>query len=151
MRDQIADLLLTYALRSEFADAPIGISLELEPAQLRLVNRVEVDGQPMWVRDPSLSPIRLPDWIEPVNLDFWADGERVDPSYQPLTALPGLSRPRVEVTMRAETDNRTREVSLVLPSQAIRPMVLDPDMANTAMIEREPIDLDATGRWQEDW
>ena len=151
VRDQVADLLLTYALRAEFADAPVGIELDHDTAQLRLVHRVELNERPTWVRDPSLQPIRLPDWIQTRDLDFFADGERVDPGFQPLTALPGRTRPRIELIIRANTGKRDREVTLVLPPQAIRPLVLDPDLRQTAIFEREAIDLDATGHWQEDW
>jgi prepilin-type N-terminal cleavage/methylation domain-containing protein len=151
VRDQVADLLLTYALRAEFSDVPIGIEVDHDAGQLRLVRRVEIDDRPAWIRDTSFAPIRLPDWIETRNIDFFADGERVDPGYKPLTALPGQTRPRIELILRADTGKRDREVTLLLPPQAIRPLVLDPDLRQTALFEREPIDLDATGHWQEDW
>jgi len=151
VRDQIADLLLTYALRAEFAEVPIGIELDHDLGQLRLVRRVAIDERPTWIRDTSLQPIRLPDWIQTSDLEFFADGERVDPGYKPLTALPGRSRPRIELILRADTGKRDREVTLVLPPQAIRPLVLDPDFRHSAVFEREAIDLDVTGHWQEDW
>lgn len=151
VRDQIADLLLTYALRAEFAEVPIGIELDHDSAQLRLVRRVTIDDRPTWIRDTSFKPIRLPDWILTRDLDFFADGERVDPGYHPLTALPGRGRPRIELILRADTGKRHREVTLVLPPYAIRPLILDPDLRQSAVFEREAIDLDATGHWQEDW
>ena len=151
VRDRVADLLLTYALRAEFADAPIGIGMDLERHRLLLVRREEVDGRPAWVRDRSVPPVVLPDWVEARDLSFFADGERVDPSYRPLTALPGQTRPRVEVQLRAETASTWREVTLVLAPQALRPMILDPLTSQLGAFERESIDLDATGRWQEDW
>ena len=39
LRDRVGDLLLTYALRAEFADAPIGIGLEPDRRRLLLVRR----------------------------------------------------------------------------------------------------------------
>lgn len=151
VRDRVADLLLTYALRAEFADAPIGIGMDLEQHRLLLVRRVDLDGRPAWVRDRAVLPVQLPDWVRATDLEFFADGERVDPSYQPLTALPGQTRPRVEVQMRAETGSTWREATLVLSPQALRPAILDPHMQTSDLYEREPIDLDATGSWQEDW
>jgi type II secretory pathway pseudopilin PulG len=150
-RDRVADLLLAYALRAEFSDDPIGIELRLEDNSLRLVKRVNLDGRPTWVRDKAVVPILFPDWIRTSDMDFFADGDRVDPASSPLTALPGQTRPRIEVVLRGETDERFREVTLVLPPQAIRPLVLDPDLPHTAVFERKAIDLDATGHWQEDW
>ena len=150
-RDRVADLLLAYALRAEFSDDPIGIELRLEDNSLRLVKRVNMDGRPTWVRDIAVVPIRLPDWLQTQDMDFFADGDRVDPSSSPLTSLPGQTRPRIEVVLRGETDERFREVTLVLPPQALRPMILDPDLPYSAVFEREAIDLDASGHWQEDW
>ncbi len=151
LRDRVGDLLLTYAMRAEFADRPIGIGLEPDRRRLLLVRRVEIDGRPAWIADRAVTPIVLPDWVELQNLDFWADGERVDPTYRPLTALPGQTRPRIEVGLRAETDSTWREVHFTLPPQALRPLMQDDHLPEAYAVEREPIDLDASGHWQEDW
>ena len=151
IRDRVADLLLTYALRAEFADAPIGIGLDLDTHRIILVKRVDLDGTPAWVVDKAVPPVTLPEWVSSRDLDFFADGERVDPSWQPVTALPGQTRPRLEVSLRADTGSTQREVTLVLPPQALRPLILDPHLVQSDAFEREAIDLDASGQWQEDW
>ena len=152
--DRVSDLLLMYAIRSEFADEPVGIRSDPEQNLLQLVirrgDRDEMnDG---WERDPSVPDIRLPTFLEVSTIDFRADGDPVDPSDRPLTSLPGQPRPRIDVILTSSDPRMPREVHLVLPPNGWRPVKQDSMRAQSLdSMARTEIDLDTTGRWQEDW
>jgi prepilin-type N-terminal cleavage/methylation domain-containing protein len=152
--DRVADLLLMYAMRSEFADEPVGILLDPERNSLRLVIRRGKRGEfnDGWESDPSVREIRLPDFIVSTSMEFSADGDSVDPSDRPLTNLPGQPRPRIEVTMHSNDHRHPRTVRFILASNAWRPIRID-SMRNESAdaLSRTPVDLDMTGSWQEDW
>lgn len=151
---QVGDLLLMYAIRSEFSSEPVGISANPERNSLRLlVRRGGLDAfSDGWEADPSVREVRLPDFIDVRSLEFQADGDSIDPTDQPITGIPGQPRPQVEVRMRSSDDISSREVHLILPPFARRPMVRDSNaVSHRPDVPRISIDLDTSGRWQEDW
>ena len=152
--DRVGDLLLMYAIRSEFADEPVGILLDPERNSLRLVVRRGERGEfdDGWDFDASVKEIRLPDFIEGTSMEFSADGDSVDPSDRPLTNLPGQPRPRIELAMHSNDYRHPRTVRFILPSNAWRPIRID-SLRDEPLdsIARTPVDLDKSGSWQEDW
>jgi prepilin-type N-terminal cleavage/methylation domain-containing protein len=152
--ERVSDLLLMFAMRSEFADEPVGILLDPDRNSLRLVVRRGERGEfnDGWEFDNSVQEIRLPDFIEGTSMEFSADGDSVDPSDRPLTNLPGQPRPRIEVTMQSNDDRHPRSIRFILPSNSWRPIRID-SMRNESIeaISRTPVDLDMSGSWQEDW
>lgn len=152
--DRVGDLMLMYAIRSEFADEPVGILLDPERNSLRLVVRRGERGEfnDGWESDASVKEIRLPDFIEGTSMEFSADGDSVDPSDRPLTNLPGQPRPRIELAMHSNDYRHPRTVRFILPSNAWRPIRID-SMRDEPLdsIARTPVDLDKSGSWQEDW
>jgi prepilin-type N-terminal cleavage/methylation domain-containing protein len=152
--ERVSDLLLMFAMRSEFADEPVGILLDPDRNSLRLVVRRGERGEfnDGWEFDNSVQEIRLPHFIEGTSMEFSADGDSVDPSDRPLTNLPGQPRPRIEVTMQSNDDRHPRSIRFILPSNSWRPIRID-SMRNESIeaISRTPVDLDKSGSWQEDW
>ncbi len=152
--DKVSDLLLMYAMRSEFANEPIGISADPARNSLQLLirrgDRDEFnDG---WSEDISVPEVRLPAIISVSDMEFVADGDRVDPTYKPLTSLPGQPRPRLEVTLHSNDPRMPRTMKLILSGNAWRPIRVDSMRAEpTGAISRTPMDLDMSGQWQEDW
>jgi prepilin-type N-terminal cleavage/methylation domain-containing protein len=152
--ERVSDLLLMFAMRSEFADEPVGILLDPDRNSLRLVVRRGERGEfnDGWEFDNSVQEIRLPHFIEGTSMEFSADGDSVDPSDRPLTNLPGQPRPRIEVTMQSNDYRHPRSIRFILPSNSWRPIRID-SMRNESIeaISRTPVDLDKSGSWQEDW
>lgn len=152
--ERVSDLLLMFAMRSEFADEPVGILLDPDRNSLRLVVRRGERGEfnDGWEFDNSVQEIRLPHFIESTSMEFSADGDSVDPSDRPLTNLPGQPRPRIEVTMQSNDYRHPRSIRFILPSNSWRPIRID-SMRNESIeaISRTPVDLDMSGSWQEDW
>ncbi len=152
--ERVSDLLLMYAIRSEFADEPVGIRVNPDRNSVTLVIRrgTRDDAFDGWTPDPSVPEVILPDFIQSTDLAFHADGDPIDPSDRPLTSLPGQPRPRVDVLMRSGHPRLSREVKLVLPPNAWRPVLSDTARTEqNATISRTAVDLDTSGRWQEDW
>ena len=110
--ERVSDLLLMFAMRSEFADEPVGILLDPDRNSLRLVVRRGERGEfnDGWEFDNSVQEIRLPHFIEGTSMEFSADGDSVDPSDRPLTNLPGQPRPRIEVTMQSNDYRHPRSI-----------------------------------------
>ncbi|MDG1837288.1 MAG: type II secretion system protein [Phycisphaerales bacterium] len=152
--ERVSDLLLMFAMRSEFADEPVGILLDPERNSLRLVVRRGERGEfnDGWEYDTSVQEIRLPTFIEGTSMEFSADGDSVDPADRPLTNLPGQPRPRIEVSMQSTDYRNPRSVQFILPSNSWRPIRMD-SIRNESIetISRTPVDLDKSGSWQEDW
>ncbi|MDP7069816.1 MAG: type II secretion system protein [Phycisphaerales bacterium] len=152
--DRVGDLLLMYAIRSEFADEPVGISMDPDRNSLRLlVRRGERDDAfDGWTPDLSVTEIRLPEFIRAIDMEFLADGDQVNPADKPLTSLPGQPRPRVDVTMQRTDAGNARTVRFSLPSNGWRPIRTDSMRDEpVSAISRTPVDLDMSGQWQEDW
>ncbi|MDP7029146.1 MAG: type II secretion system protein [Phycisphaerales bacterium] len=152
--DKVSDLLLMYAMRSEFANEPVGISANPDRNSLQLLirrgDRDEFnDG---WAEDISVPEVRLPDTISVSDMEFLADGDHVDPTFKPVTNLPGQPRPRLEVTLQSRDPRMPRTVTLILSGNAWRPIRVDSMRGEpVGAISRTPTDLDRSGQWQEDW
>ena len=152
--EQVSDLMLMYAIRSEFADEPVGISMDLERNSLQLVvRRGERDEfNDGWHPDRSVREVRLPEFLAVQAMEFLVDGDWVDPSDKPITNLPGQPRPSLEVTLQSDGSRNPRSVRLTLNPCSLRPLKQD-SMRNepNSSVPRTAIDLDTSGRWQEDW
>ncbi len=152
--EQVSDLMLMYAIRSEFADEPVGISMDPERNSLQLViRRGERDEfNDGWQPDRSVREVRLPEFLPVQAMEFLVEGDWVDPSDKPITNLPGQPRPSLEVTLQSDDPRNPRSVRLTLNSCSLRPLKQD-SMRNepNSSVPRTAIDLDTSGRWQEDW
>ena len=151
MSDQLRDLLMMYAIRSEQAPDPIAISINREWRTIELVRRTPPTSElnsATWTPDPSVRPIRIPDFIEIEDIEVYSDGDWIDIAEWPLLSMPGENRPQV----RIDVTHQERSISLELPPYSIQPRILSGgNDAETSSVLRQPEDLDATGRWQEDW
>ena len=133
--EQVGDLMLMFAVRSEFAEEPVGIASDPSRNSLRLMLRRRPDelSDAQWVPDLSVKEIRLPDSVNVTNMEFMLDGDHVDPVQAPLTGIP-------------------QEVVLTLSPTAWRPTLSGGTGGlQTNDFLRTTEDLDNTGRWQEDW
>ncbi len=152
--DKVGDLLLMYAIRSEFADEPVGISMDPDRNSLSLLVRrgERSDAFGGWIPDRSVAEIRLPEFVRAADMEFLADGDYINPADRPLTSLPGQPRPRVDVTMQSTDPRAPRTIRFSLQSNAWRPTRTDSFRDEPIdSIARTPIDLDTSGQWQEDW
>ncbi len=152
--EKVSDLMLMYAIRSEFAAEPVGITVDPNRNSLSLVIRrgERDDMNNGWMPDLSVREVRLPDFLPVQQMEFLVDGDSVDPSDKPITNLPGQPRPGLEVTLKSNDSQLARSVRLTLTPSALRPLRQD-SMRNEPIssIPRTSIDLDTSGRWQEDW
>ena len=151
LSDQLRDLLMMYAIRSEQAPDPVAISIDRSWRTIGLVRRTPPSsetGSASWVPDPSVRPITLPEFLEIEDIEVFSDGDWIDIAEWPLIAMPGENRPEIRINVAYDT----RGISLELPPYSLQPRLLegigDPARATSP---RTPEDLDATGRWQEDW
>ncbi len=152
--EQVGDLMLMFAVRSEFAEEPVGIASDPSRNSLRLMLRRRPDelSDAQWVPDLSVKEIRLPDSVNVTNMEFMLDGDHVDPVQAPLTGIPGQPRPLMQVTVRSEDVRFPQEVVLTLSPTAWRPTLSGGTGGlQTNDFLRTTEDLDNTGRWQEDW
>jgi prepilin-type N-terminal cleavage/methylation domain-containing protein len=152
--EKVSDLMLMYAIRSEFASEPVGITIDPNRNSLSLMIRrgKRDDMNNGWLPDLSVREVRLPDFLPVQRMEFLVDGDSVDPSDKPITNLPGQPRPGLEFTMHSDDSYLARSVRLTLTPSGLRPLRQD-SMRNEPMssIPRTSIDLDTSGRWQEDW
>ncbi|MBT5658063.1 MAG: type II secretion system protein [Phycisphaerae bacterium] len=152
--EKVSDLMLMYAIRSEFAAEPVGITVDPNRNSLSLVIRrgERDDMNNGWMPDLSVREVRLPDFLPVQQMEFLVDGDSVDPSDKPIRNLPGQPRPGLEVTLKSNDSQLARSVRLTLTPSALRPLRQD-SMRNEPIssIPRTSIDLDTSGRWQEDW
>ena len=122
--DQVGDLLMMYALRSEHSRNQIGLMIDPDRAALLLMRRdsgTNATGQPMWAMDPMVRGVRLPDFMDLDDLEVRVDGDRADLIEWPLSAMPGEDRPLIEIEL--QHDNRT--VLLSLPPHALAPQRME--------------------------
>ncbi len=146
--DQVGDLLMMYALRSEHSPNPVGLMIDPDREALLLMRRdsgENATGLPMWAMDPMTRGVMLPDFMELDDLEVRVDGDRADLVEWPLSAMPGENRPLIEI----ELQHGDRTVLLSLPPHSLAPQRMEDGIESAPA--REPEDLDTTGRWQEDW
>ncbi len=149
--ERVADVLTMFAQRESLSGRPVGIWHDAQRNWIVLVS-LETDpdrpGEPAdWHPDRTVGPAKLP-----ANVDAdrgviaLADGRPLDFRQWPIAAEPGKPRPRLEISI---TDDEGRAQTVVLPPHAVAPYLASDERARLAA--REPIDLDAAGRWREDW
>lgn len=146
--DQAGDLLMMYALRSEYARQPVGLFVDESRNSIRLMRRESSenpDDRSLWKSDPTVREVRLPDFMSIYDLEVIIDGDQADLTKWPLSTMPGEDRPAIELVLHYED----REVRLNLPPTALTPYRIED--GRDGVPAREPEDLDNTGRWQEDW
>lgn len=146
--DQVGDLLMMYALRSEHSRTPVGLMIDPDRSALLLMRRDDTDsssGSPMWSRDPMVNGVMLPEFMDLDDLVVRVDGDQADLIEWPLSAMPGEDRPLIEI----ELNHDQRTVLLSLSPYALAPQRMEDGVESSPL--REPEDLDTTGRWQEDW
>ncbi len=151
--DHVADLLMMFSQRESLSSRPVGIwhDAQAHTLVLMVLDEVEVEGtigqlRPQWQRDHAVRPVKFPSLVPPEGVYAQSDGEPIDITRWPIATEPGKPRPRVEVSL-FDDDGRVKTV--VLPSHALTPYLLDDRYAVLAL--REPVDLDAAGRHREDW
>ena len=146
--DQVGDLLMMYALRSEHSRQPVGLMIDPDRGALLLMRRETAEGganRPLWKMDPMVKGVRFPDFMSMDDLEVRVDGDQADLIDWPLLAMPGEDRPLIEMELRHEQ----RVVLLSLSPCALSPQRQEDGIESAPV--REPEDLDTTGRWQEDW
>jgi prepilin-type N-terminal cleavage/methylation domain-containing protein len=148
--DQLGDMLMMFALRSEHAPYPIAILMDTDYGTINLVRRTPPEregGEATWQPDPVVRPVSVPDFLQLEAIEFFADDSYIDIVQWPLTSMPGQDRPEIEIRVGFEG----RTISLRLPPHAIYAARRDSSITNSQIEPRLAEDLDATGRWQEDW
>jgi prepilin-type N-terminal cleavage/methylation domain-containing protein len=149
--ERVADVLTMFAQRESLSGRPVGIWHDAQRNWIVLVS-LETDpqrpGEPAdWRPDRTVGPAKLPPNVDADRgVIALADGRPLDFRQWPIAAEPGKPRPRLEITI---TDDEGREKTVILPPHAVAPYLASDERARLAA--REPIDLDAAGRWREDW
>jgi len=93
-----------------------------------------------------VQPIKLPDSVDRTTVYGMQDGEAVDFQRWPIATKLGQPRTEIQISF---TDDTGLTKTLLLKGHSLTPVQLD-NAAETSAI-RLAIDLDATGRRQEDW
>ncbi len=149
--DRIADLMTMFAQREALSGRPVGIWHDADRHRIVLLILDIDEAHPQepaeWRPDRTVRPVPLPESVD-VQRGVVAivDGRAVDISQWPVATEPGKPRARVELSL---FDDHGRVKTVVLPSHALVPYLLDD--RNAVLALREPIDLDAAGRHREDW
>ena len=149
--DQLLDMLTMFAQREALSGRPVGIWHDADRHQIVLlildIDEADPSEPAQWRPDRTVRPVPLPESVDVKRgVAATVDGRPVDISQWPIATEPGKPRPRVEVSL-FDDDGRVKTV--VLPSHALAPYLLDDRRAVLAL--REPVDLDAAGRHREDW
>ncbi|MDG2423223.1 MAG: prepilin-type N-terminal cleavage/methylation domain-containing protein [Phycisphaerales bacterium] len=148
--DQLRDMLMMYAIRSEHAPEPVAISMDSNNMIIGLVRREPAayeGGESQWNRDPVVPWVNLPEFMVPEDIEVLADGNWIDIVEWPLVAMPGENRPAIEINLNFDG----RVISLQLSPHSLYATRHDSGITNSEVTPRDPVDLDQTGRWQEDW
>ena len=147
--DRVADLLVMYAQRDHLARYPVGLTYDPEFGNLGLVVLTpppdEATAPSSWRPDVFVPDVTLPEIMDLDALTVYADGESVDVRTWPLANVPGQPRPTIEVFLRSKDGEY--DATLRLSPHGVAPKRLN----RTYFFAREPVDLDAVGRSQEDW
>lgn len=146
--ERIADFLLMYAQRESMAQQPIGLVWNAEDYAMELwVLDREGEGATShgsWRMDTMVEPTVIPD---DVSLDLVrVDGRAVAENAWPLITLPGHDRYTLEFFLSGGGES----AQVVLYPHALSPIIVD-NINDSRALERQPIDLDATGRAREPW
>lgn len=146
--EQVADLMVMFAQREQLQRNPVGIRYDTERHALELVildsdPQTRVPGS-RWVVDAYVTPIRLPERVEIV--DVRADDDSVTIADWPLATTPGAERPKIEITLADDVYVAT----VKLPGHAIAPQITGLDERRNE-VNWESVDLDSAGRSREEW
>ena len=149
--DRVADLLTMFAQREALSGRPVGIWHDTDRHQIVLlildIDEAAPEEPAEWRPDRTVRPVPMPETVDVQRgITATVDGSPVDISQWPIATEPGKPRPRVEISL---FDNDGRVKTIVLPSHALAPYLLDDPHA--VLANRQPIDLDAAGRHREDW
>ena len=148
--DGLADMLTMFAQHAATEHRPIAIWHDYERNWIVLlvmdIDPAAPDDPPQWQVDRFVQPIKLPASVDKRTVIGMQDGEAVDFPRWPIATKPGQPRPEIQISFSDE-DGLIK--TLLLKSHALTPTQLDNPAESSAL--RLAIDLDATGRRQEDW
>ena len=142
--EKISDVMLMFAHRVSTSNQPVGFRFDPSENQFEVLIKFEDDGDKFWGLDPLAKPTQLPDWIESESVYLYVDGELTDTTQWPITAIPGESRPLIEVVVSHDQNN----ANISLPAHAMGPSI---SFDGYGVEVLEPIDLDAEGRGRDEW
>ncbi|MCH8823824.1 MAG: prepilin-type N-terminal cleavage/methylation domain-containing protein [Planctomycetes bacterium] len=148
--DELADMLTMFAHHAATEHRPIAIWHDYDRNWIVLlvmdIDPATPNDPPQWQIDRFVQPIKLPDSVDRTTVFGMQDGEAVDFQRWPIATRPGQPRTEIQISF---TDDTGRTKTLLLKGHSLTPVQLD-NAAETSAI-RLAIDLDATGRRQEDW
>ena len=148
--DELADMLTMFAHNAATEHRPIAIwhdSLRNWIVLLIMdIDPAAPDEQPQWQVSNFVRPIKLPDTVDKDTVIGMQDGESVDFQRWPIATKPGQPRTDIQISF---TDDNGVTKTLLLQGHALSPVQLD-SLTDTSAV-RLAVDLDATGRRQEDW
>lgn len=148
--DELADMLTMFAHHAATEHRPIAIWHDYQRNWIVLlvmdIDPATPNDPPQWQIDRFVQPIKLPDSVDRTTVFGMQDGEAVDFQRWPIATKPGQPRTEIQISF---TDNTGLTKTLLLKGHSLTPVQLD-NAAETSAI-RLAIDLDATGRRQEDW
>lgn len=148
--DELADMLTMFAQHAATEHRPIAIWHDYERNWIVLlvmdIDPAAPDDPPQWQIDRFVQPIKLPDFVDKTTVFSMQDGEAVDFQRWPIATKPGQPRTEIQISF---SDDTGLTKTLLLQSHALAPVQLDNAAQSSAI--RLAIDLDATGRRQEDW
>ena len=148
--DELADMLTMFAHHAATEHRPISISHDYQRNWIVLlvmdIDPATPNDPPQWQIDRFVQPIKLPDSVDRTTVFGMQDGEAVDFQRWPIATKLGQPRTEIQISF---TDNTGLTKTLLLKGHSLTPVQLD-NAAETSAI-RLAIDLDATGRRQEDW
>ncbi|MEM7228101.1 MAG: prepilin-type N-terminal cleavage/methylation domain-containing protein [Planctomycetota bacterium] len=147
--EYVVDLLVMFAQRDMTSSNSVGIAMDADTGalylQVQVPNPEEETLPPIWEVDRYVKPIRLPNFIEMDDIRVYQDGREIDITEWPLTSPPNGQRPEVQI----EIETNDYNASLVLRPHDVVPRLMGQRPETSDL--REPIDLDAEGRDQEEW
>lgn len=148
--DRLSDMLTMFAQHASTEHRPIAIWHDYQKNWIVLlvmdINPAAPNDPPQWQNDRFVQPVKLPVTVDKRTVYAMQDGESVDFQRWPIATKPGQPRPEIQISF---TDDSGITKTLLLQSHALSPVQLDNARETNAI--RLAIDLDATGRRQEDW
>ena len=147
--EKVADLLTMYAQRENLSSKVVGISHDYERNALQLqiidTDNNAPDQGAHWRADFFTPAVKLPAFMQPSDIEIFADGERYDASEWPLANELGETRPRIDIVMRGPDHSAT----ITLTPYSVAPVVVNGGMVTGTA--RTQLDLDNSGMNREDW
>ncbi len=148
--DELADMLTMFAHHAATEHRPIAIWHDYARNWIVLlvmdIDPATPNDPPQWQVDRFVQPVKLPASVDKRNVIGMQDGEVVDFPRWPIATKLGQPRPEIQISF---SDDTGLTKTLLLKSHALTPTQLEIAAESGAI--RLAIDLDATGRRQEDW